>query len=235
MRSRFAITCATLSVIALSGCEAGAGGSSALDTAEQRASYAVGINVGNSLREAREFLDMPAFQRGLREAMASEEHALEPAELQAAMERLNELMAEARQAQAEESLAAGQAYLAENAEREGVVTTESGLQYEVIEEGEGEPPVPGDQVTVHYRGTLIDGTEFDSSYERDEPATFDVGGVIAGFSEGLQLMRPGATYRLVIPANLAYGPQGAGQNIGPNATLIFEVEMIEVTPGGEPG
>lgn len=122
---------------------------------------------------------------------------------------------------------AGEAYLAENGAREGVTTTESGLQYEVLEEGDGPSPGPDDQVRIHYRGTLPDGTEFDSSYD-GEPVVFGVGGVIPGFSEGLQLMEVGSSYRFVIPSDIAYGPQGSGGVIGPDATLIFEVELFEI-------
>jgi FKBP-type peptidyl-prolyl cis-trans isomerase FkpA/FKBP-type peptidyl-prolyl cis-trans isomerase FklB len=229
MRFRSVIPLSTVAFLALTACEGGMQGEASLETEEQRASYAVGINVGSSLRDGGEFLDMPAFQKGLREAMAGDEYELDPAELQAALEHLNELMMEQREAQAQANLAEGQAFVAENGENEGVTTTESGLQYEVLEEGEGASPGPGDEVVINYRGTLIDGTEFDSSYERGEPATFRVGGVIPGFSEGLQLMRPGGSYRLVIPPELGYGPQGSGQAIGPNAVLIFEVEMIEVS------
>jgi FKBP-type peptidyl-prolyl cis-trans isomerase len=117
----------------------------------------------------------------------------------------------------------------ENAQQEGVTTTESGLQYEVVEPGDGPTPGPQDRVRVHYRGTLIDGTEFDSSYERGEPAVFGLDGVIPGFSEGLQLMEVGSTYRFVIPGDLAYGPQGGGGGtIGPDETLVFEVELLGI-------
>jgi FKBP-type peptidyl-prolyl cis-trans isomerase len=124
----------------------------------------------------------------------------------------------------------GEAYLASNAEKDNVTVTDSGLQYEVILEGEAGAarPTTANQVTLHYRGTLIDGSEFDSSYARGQPATFPVTGVIPGFSEGLQLMSVGSHYRFVIPSDLAYGPQGSGPDIGPNATLIFEIELIEV-------
>jgi FKBP-type peptidyl-prolyl cis-trans isomerase FklB len=133
-----------------------------------------------------------------------------------------------REKAAEENLREGQAFLSENAQKDGVKTTESGLQYEVIEKGSGKTPTPESTVTVHYRGTLIDGTEFDSSLRRGEPATFPVNGVIAGWTEALQLMSEGAKYKLYIPADLAYGERGAGQAIGPNETLIFDVELLSV-------
>ncbi|MGR9044237.1 MAG: FKBP-type peptidyl-prolyl cis-trans isomerase [Gammaproteobacteria bacterium] len=128
----------------------------------------------------------------------------------------------------EENKAAGIAFLAENAKKTGVVTTASGLQYEVLTEGSGASPSATDSVTVHYRGTTIDGTEFDSSYSRGAPATFPLNRVIAGWTEGVQLMKEGAKYRFYIPSDLAYGPRGAGQAIGPNSTLIFDIELIKV-------
>jgi len=137
----------------------------------------------------------------------------------------------------EENRAEGEEFLAENAEKEGVITTESGLQYEVIEEGSGESPAATDQVTVHYEGRTIDGEVFDSSLERGEPASFPVSGVIPGWTEALQLMKPGAKYKLYVPSDLAYGPRGAGADIGPNETLIFDVELISVdgpAPTGGP-
>jgi FKBP-type peptidyl-prolyl cis-trans isomerase len=128
----------------------------------------------------------------------------------------------------EENKAAGAAFLAENAKKANVVTTASGLQYEVLTAGTGASPSATDNVTVHYKGTTIDGAEFDSSYSRGEPATFPLNRVIAGWTEGVQLMKEGAKYRFYIPSELAYGAQGAGRAIGPNATLIFDVELIKV-------
>ena len=127
-----------------------------------------------------------------------------------------------------DNLAAGTKFLNDNKKREGVKVTETGLQYEVLAAGKGEKPTPLDTVTVHYHGTLIDGTVFDSSVERKSPATFPVNGVIAGWTEALQLMQVGAKYKLFIPANLAYGKAGAGRDIGPNSTLIFEVELLSI-------
>jgi FKBP-type peptidyl-prolyl cis-trans isomerase len=134
------------------------------------------------------------------------------------------------EAMTESNRVEGEAYLASNAEKDGVTTTASGLQYEVLREGEagGAQPTPADQVSIHYRGTLIDGTEFDSSYSRGQPAQFGVMGVIPGFSEGLQLMTVGSHYRFVIPSDMAYGSRGTGSDIGPNATLIFEIELLDV-------
>lgn len=126
----------------------------------------------------------------------------------------------------EENQAAGEAFLAENATKENIVTTASGLQYEILTEGEGPSPSATTSVTVHYKGTTLDGKEFDSSYSRNAPATFPLNRVIAGWTEGLQLMNVGAKYRFFIPSELAYGQRGAGADIGPNATLIFEVELL---------
>lgn len=204
-----------------------------LDSDEAKASYAIGLNLGGQLVPAADRLDMDALRRGMGDALAERDPALPQQELTRALQTFSQaVQAEQQERTAQEgreNLEEGESYLAENAERAEVETTESGLQYEVIEEGDGPRPGPEDQVTVHYRGTLIDGTEFDSSYERDQPATFSVGGVIPGFSEGLQLMPVGSTYRLVIPSDLAYGEQGAaGGAIGPNETLVFEVELLEI-------
>jgi len=129
---------------------------------------------------------------------------------------------------AEENKADGTAFLAENAKKPGVITTESGLQYQILVQGDGDNPSATDQVKVHYQGTTIDGREFDSSYKRGEPITFPLNRVIAGWTEGLQLMKEGSKYRLFIPAELAYGARGAGGAIGPNETLIFDVELLQV-------
>jgi FKBP-type peptidyl-prolyl cis-trans isomerase len=153
-------------------------------------------------------------------------------EMMTALQTFQTTMMERQQAKAEreasENITAGEAFLAENASKEGVMVTESGLQYKVITEGSGPKPQATDQVTVHYRGTLLDGTEFDSSYSRGEPATFGLNQVIPGWTEGVQLMNVGSKYEFYIPANLAYGERGAGASIGPNSTLIFEVELISI-------
>ncbi len=208
-----------------------------LDSDASKASYAIGRDMGTNLAPARGRLDEDAFLRGLREAMAEEEAALPQEELRAALQAFSQQIQEEQQAEREADAQANQeegaAYLAENEQRAEVEVTESGLQYEVLEEGDGPRPQAGDQVTINYRGTLIDGTEFDSSYERGEPATFGVGQVIPGFSEALQLMPVGSTFRVVIPGDLGYGMQGAGQDIGPNETLIFEIELLEIADSGQ--
>jgi FKBP-type peptidyl-prolyl cis-trans isomerase len=144
---------------------------------------------------------------------------------------MREKAATANKDAAEKNAKEGEKFLADNKAKPGVKTTASGLQYVVEKEGSGTPPKETDTVVVNYRGTLIDGTEFDSSYKRGEPATFPVNRVIKGWTEALQLMKPGAKYKLFIPANLAYGAGGAGGDIGPNSTLIFDVELLSAKPG----
>ncbi|MEJ2203179.1 MAG: FKBP-type peptidyl-prolyl cis-trans isomerase [Gemmatimonadota bacterium] len=215
----------------LSGCGSDYG-SASLDTDDQKASYGIGRQMGQNLKPAQSRLDMAAFIRGVQDAMADVEPAVPDSVVQMALEAFSQAVMEEQQAQQEaaatRNLEEGQAYLAENGAKEGVVTTESGLQYEVLREGDGPSPTADSRVSIHYKGTLIDGTQFDSSYDRNEPAVFGVGGVIAGFSEALQLMPVGSHYRFVVPGDLAYGPNGSGQTIGPNATLIFEIELLEI-------
>lgn len=208
-----------------------------LESDTDRLSYTVGMDIGNSLSEQGMDLDLDLLIEALRASYLGEETRLTTEEALAErdkfMQRRQQELEEERSRDAQTNLEEGQAFLAQNAEREDVVQTESGLQYRVIEEGEGASPVATDQVTVHYRGTLLNGTEFDSSYARGEPATFALNQVIPGWTEGVQLMKEGAKYEFFIPANLAYGEQGRPGPIGPNSTLIFEVELIEVAGGDE--
>lgn len=203
-------------------------GSSALDleNREQRASYAQGYNIGQQGKDLP--LQTEAFLAGVRAGLA-DTGELDDDQLREALMDFNNLMTEAADARGTENRAAGEAFLAENAAREGVMVTASGLQYEVIEEGDGAKPTAADTVTVHYRGTLLDGTEFDSSYSRNEPATFPLQGVIEGWTEGVQLMSVGSKYKFYIPGDLAYGanPRPGGP-IGPNETLVFEVELLGI-------
>ena len=218
----------------LAGCSNGDTASfetAALDTNDQKASYGIGLNIGGQLADARDRLDRAAFMRGIEDAMQGGEPDVPSQELQAALQTFSaEIEAAAageRTRVAEENAAAGAAYLAENGARDGVTTTESGLQYEVLRAGEGPMPTVEQRARLHYRGTLIDGTEFDASYGGD-PVEFPVGGLIDGFTEALTLMQVGSHFRIVIPWNIAYGPQGSGGTIGPNATLIFEIELFEI-------
>ena len=223
---------AIFAVTTLTACQAG--GTASLETDDEIASYGFGLDIGRSLEPTVTHLDRDALIRGIIDALDGSEPAIAQEQLAEVTQRVGTLIREEQSAEfesmTETNRLEGEAYLASNAEKDGVMTTASGLQYEVIREGEadGAQPSPANQVTIHYRGTLIDGTEFDSSYSRGEPATFGVTGVIPGFSEGLQLMTVGSHYRFVIPSDMAYGPQGAGGDIGPNATLIFEIELIGI-------
>ena len=218
---------------------AGCGGEAALQTDAQIASYAVGLDIGRTLQPAAEHIDMAAFERGVADMMAGREPAVADSVLQAALARFSEVVTTAmREKEAEEGRAneeAGAAYRQENGAKPGVTTTASGLQYEVLQEGTGPKPTGSDRVTVHYRGTLIDGTEFDSSIG-GQPMQTSVapGGVIEGFREALMLMSVGSKYRVVIPGALAYGEMGSPPAIKPNTTLIFEIELISIDPPAAP-
>ena len=231
VRMGAALLGASMALAACSGAGTASFENAPLDSDDQKASYAIGLNIGGQLADARERLDRASFMRGLEDAMQGSDPDVPPEELQAVLQAFGQqIQAAAAQVRAEEGQAnavAGAAYQEENAARDGVTTTESGLQYEVLRAGDGATPTRDDQVRLHYRGTLIDGTEFDSSYE-GEPVVFPAGGLIQGFTEALLLMEEGAHYRVVIPSEIAYGPQGSGANIGPNATLIFEIELLEV-------
>lgn len=193
-------------------------------------SYSVGYQFGQNLKKMQTDLDAQVLSAAIRDALSGKESRLSDEEMRAAVASLRERTVAARQAsikeQAQKNLAEGEKFLAENKTKEGVKTTASGLQYKIIEEGEGPSPKAGDTVTVHYRGTFVDGTEFDSSYQREEPATFPLTGVIPGWTEALQLMKKGSKWVLFIPSDLAYGERGAGNRIPPNSTLIFEVELL---------
>ncbi|HSM09504.1 MAG TPA: FKBP-type peptidyl-prolyl cis-trans isomerase [Gemmatimonadota bacterium] len=210
-----------------------AGVDAALETDDEKASYGIGLNIGQGLVPLAERIDVNSFAMGLRDALAEADPAVPQEELH---ELLNSLQVDLQQAQqqataaeADANQARADSFLTANAEREGVTTTESGLQYEVMEQGDGPRPGPEDAVTVNYRGTLIDGTQFDSSYDRGEPATFNLGGVIPGFAEGIQLMPVGSKYKLFLPPEIGYGPQGGpGGGIAPNSALIFEIELLEI-------
>jgi FKBP-type peptidyl-prolyl cis-trans isomerase FklB len=197
-----------------------------------RLGYSIGMDIGSTLKRQSIEVDADWLAKGLKDAytggktLLTEEEAR--AQIQEFQKKLMEKQAEAMKQLSEKNKAEGEKFLAENAKKEGVKTLPSGLQYKVITPGTGKTPKATDTVTTHYKGTLIDGTEFDSSYKRGEPATFPVAGVIPGWTEALQLMKEGAKWQLFLPPSLAYGERGAGRDIGPNATLIFDVELISV-------
>jgi FKBP-type peptidyl-prolyl cis-trans isomerase len=202
-----------------------------LETEAQQLGYIIGMDIGSSLKQQGAEVDIDTLLEAIKATYTGAELAMTPEEAATIREEyIAARRAEAQAAQqnlAAENAAAGDKFLLENRGRDGVQVTESGLQYEVIEMGDGPMPSTEDTVTVHYRGTLLDGTEFDSSYSRNQEATFKLNQVIPGWTEGLQLMPVGSTFKFFIPANLAYGPNGP-PSIGPNATLIFDVELIDV-------
>jgi FKBP-type peptidyl-prolyl cis-trans isomerase len=204
----------------------------ALVTPKDKASYALGLNIGKSLQRDSLDVDPNILVRGIKDAMAGGKTLLTEDEAKAVLNSLqNELRQkqEARMQQlAETNKKEGEAFLAANKTKEGVVTLPSGLQYKILKQGTGPKPSAAHSVVCNYRGTLINDTEFDSSYKRGQPATFPVGKVIRGWTEALQLMPVGSKWQLFVPAELAYGPRGAGPDIGPNATLIFEVELLSI-------
>src|ERR1043166_1164301 len=209
-----------------------------LKTDIDKVSYSIGLQVGfnfvkqnEALKKQNVQINTEAMIAGVRDAIAGNPR-LKTDEVRQVLTDFEKSMTQKVQASAEKNKAAGEKFLAENKKKEGVKTTASGLQYKVLKEGNGPQPQGSDIVTVNYRGTLIDGTEFDSSYKRGQPATFPLTGVIKGWTEGLQLMKVGSKYQLFVPANLAYGERQIGPDIGPDSALIFEVELLDVKPAG---
>jgi FKBP-type peptidyl-prolyl cis-trans isomerase FklB len=203
-----------------------------LKTEKDKNSYAIGMSIGKGLHKDQVDIDPALIARGIRDELTGAKPALTDEEAQAALGALQATVRkktqELRDQAGAKNKSDGEAFLATNKTAEGVVTLPSGLQYKVLTEGTGPKPTATDSVTCNYRGTLLDGTEFDSSYKRGQAATFAVGQVIKGWTEALQLMPVGSKWQLVIPPNLAYGDRGAGADIGPNATLIFEVELLSI-------
>lgn len=218
-------------VVLISACDQKMSGNYEADLSSQidSVSYAIGYQNGMLLdNEGLNDIDMENYLAGFNEALNSEDGLMEREELFAV---INTYIQELSEKQGSENIDKGSAFLEENKEKEGVMVTDSGLQYKVIEEGDGESPSAENVVSVHYEGTLIDGEVFDSSYDRGQPAEFPLNRVIPGWTEGVQLMREGATYEFYIPSELAYGAQAPqGSPIGPNETLIFKVELLEVKP-----
>lgn len=205
---------------------------------KDKVSYSIGMDIGNNLKKQSIDIDPDILAQGIKDAFSGGKTLLTEQEFRDTMtafqtefrakqiERLKEL--------ADKNKKEGEAFLAENKEKEGVMTLPSGLQYKIIKEGTGETPKLEDTVTVNYHGSLIDGTEFDSSHRRGQPATFSLKNVIAGWAEALQLMKAGSKWQLFVPSNLAYGERGAGSDIGPNATLVFDIELLSIKEGAKP-
>jgi FKBP-type peptidyl-prolyl cis-trans isomerase len=209
-----------------------AGETPVLKTQKEKVSYSLGADVARNFKRLGIEVDVDLLVKGLRDSFAGEKLLMTQAELR---ETMNTFQAELRQKQieatrvaAENNKTAGDAFLAENKAKEGVVTLPSGLQYKILKAGDGKTPTDADTVECQYHGTLIDGTEFDSSYSRGQSATFKLSGVIPGWREALKLMPVGSKWQLFVPPQLAYGERGAGRDIGPNATLIFEVELVGI-------
>ncbi len=219
-----------VTLIIIQACNSSSFKSEKADDKADSASYMIGISVGYSLK-MQDVPDVNAklIAKGIMEVLGSDSAV----SMQEANMFLNAYFTELREQKATQNLETGRQFLAENKNNPGVIETASGLQYKVIQEGTGKSPVETDRVKCHYRGKLISGEEFDSSYERGTPAEFSIKGVIRGWTEGLQIMKEGGKYELYIPSDLAYGQRGGGQKIGPNETLIFEIELLEViTPEG---
>ena len=241
MKSTTRIAAILCAGVVLFSCSAGDESSKPIDLSTESAkfSYALGLEVGASLESIAEgtTLDVDILARAIKDHLSEAEPLIEASEAaevkQSVFAGLQAKAQADRTAAAEKNAAEEEAFLETNGAREGVMTTASGLQYEVLQQGQGPKPAASDKVSVHYKGTLLDGTTFDSSYDRGEPATFGVGQVIRGWSEALQLMSVDSKYKLYIPSKLAYGPRGAGQKIGPNACLIFEVELLSIDKPAE--
>jgi FKBP-type peptidyl-prolyl cis-trans isomerase FklB len=200
-----------------------------LKNQKDKISYIIGMDIGTNLKKQSIDIDSNILAKGVKDALAGTKPLLTEQEIQETMMAFQKDMMAKQEEIGKKNKKEGEAFLAENKKKEGVKTLPSGLQYKVIKAGTGKKPKLSDTVTAHYRGTLIDGTEFDSSYKRGQPATFPVsGGMIPGWTEALQLMEEGAKWQLFIPSNLAYGEKGAGRDIGPNATLIFEIELVSI-------
>src|ERR1700682_1558552 len=201
---------------------------SQLKDLKDKVSYSIGLNVGANFKKQGQELNPDALLAGVKDALSGKTPALNENELKETMEAWSKQMEDKQKVVGEKNAADATKFLAENKKKDGVKTAASGLQYKVMKEGAGAQTKETDTVTVNYRGTLINGTEFDSSYKRGQPATFPVNGVIKGWTAALQLMKTGSKYQLFIPPDLAYGSNGAGGQIGPNATLVFEVELLSI-------
>jgi FKBP-type peptidyl-prolyl cis-trans isomerase FklB len=231
MKTSFLITAASVALTSLA-----PAAQTELKDQKDKVSYSIGLDIGTTLK--RQLIDVNAelLNKGIQDGLSGNKALLNDEQVKETMAAFQKDMmakqAAAKKATGEKNAVEGKKFLADNKSKEGVKTTATGMQYKVLKEGTGPVPKATDTVKVNYRGTTIDGTEFDSSYKRGQPASFPVNRVIKGWTEGLQLMKVGSKYQLVIPADLAYGERGAGSDIGPNATLLFDVELLEIVPAG---
>lgn len=191
-------------------------------------SYAIGFQIGNNLKREDADVDIDAIAQGIKDVLSGADLKVKMEDMQAAVMKVQKQQQAKRQAKGEKAKKAGAEFLAKNKKKKGVKVLDNGIQYKILKEGTGPKPKPTDTIVAHYKGTLIDGTEFDSSYKRGKPATFAVNQVIKGWQEILPMMKKGAKWKVFIPADLAYGARGAGANIGPNETLIFEIELEDI-------
>lgn len=230
-----AITTAALALGLLATAATAADTKMTLKDDKDKVSYSIGLNIGRSMKTEGLAINPDALAAAMKDVFSGAKPQLTDEEVQTVMQNFQKEMQAKQMKSREEGLAknkgAGEKFLADNKSKEGVKTTASGLQYKVIKDGTGKTPKASDTVKTHYRGTLLDGTEFDSSYKRGEPAEFPVSGVIKGWTEALLLMKEGAKWQLFIPSELAYGERGAGKDIGPNSTLIFDIELLSVKAG----
>jgi len=230
MRRVLVLVAVVAVALATVSCNGGVTPKKSVTTFEERSSYAIGRNVGASLKATNMTIDVPAFVAGMLDTLEGRKSLLTEEETMAVMQEFSQKARDAEMKKRDElaatNLSEGKAFLEANKAKAGVTTTAS--QYEVVTQGTGPKPKATDRVSVNYRGTLIDGTQFDSSYDRGQPAQFQLDAVIPGWTEALQLMPVGSKYKIVVPAELAYGERGAGGQIGPNSTLIFEVELLSI-------
>ena len=220
-----------LSIVLVAGC-VNAGDNTALKSEKDKVSYSIGLNIGNNFKSQSVDINPDILAKGIKDALSGSKPLMTETEIQETMavfqKEMNAKQAERIKALGEKNKKEGETFLAENKKKDGVKTTASGLQYKIIKAGNGAKPKATDTVTVNYRGTLIDGKEFDSSYKRGEPASFPLNGIIPGWTEALQLMPIGSKWQLFLPSGIAYGEHGSGREIGPNAMLVFEVELLSI-------
>jgi FKBP-type peptidyl-prolyl cis-trans isomerase FklB len=229
---KFKICFALVVITAFSTLSLAAAEKKLLITEQDRVSYSIGLSIGSNFKQQSIEITLEPLMAGIKDALLNSKPRLTQQEIQATMEAFRKDMTakikKKKESQAGQNVAEGEQFLRKNGSKKGIITTTSGLQYEIIKKGTGPKPKLTDTVICHYTGTLLNGTVFDSSYKRNSPASFPVNGVIKGWTEALQLMETGSKWKLYIPSNLAYGSRGAGNAIGPGATLVFEIELLEI-------